>query len=152
MQTVAQLLSCRRNVSADMAHRLSRALNTAPGVWMRLQEVFDLWVTEKKNRQQYAKIAVLKSVKAGYDKQLASAGWRLGVHIGSVRKYFGPCCESGERLPCRQHDSMACGGFLTFHLFLFNALILADMLAGQYFDPNTSLCERYGHATPNCRS
>ena len=43
---------------------------------MRLQEVFDLWVTEKKNRQQYAKIAVLKSVKAGYDKQLAPAGWR----------------------------------------------------------------------------
>ena len=75
-QTVAQLLSCRRNVSADMAHRLSRALNAAPGVWMRLQEVFDLWVTEKKNRQQYAKIAVLKSVKAGYDKQLAPAGWR----------------------------------------------------------------------------
>ena len=32
---------------------------------MRLQEVFDLWVTEKKNRQQYAKIAVLKSVKDG---------------------------------------------------------------------------------------
>ena len=50
-QTVAQLLLCRRNVSADMAHRLSRALNATPGVWMRLQEAFDLWVTEKKNRQ-----------------------------------------------------------------------------------------------------
>ena len=62
-QTVAQLLLCRRNVSADMAHRLSRALNATPGVWMRLQEAFDLWVTEKKNRQQYAKIAALKSVK-----------------------------------------------------------------------------------------
>lgn len=63
-------------MSADMAHRLSRALNTAPGVWMRLQEVFDLWVTEKKNRQQYAKIAVLKSVKDGDGKQAAPAGWR----------------------------------------------------------------------------
>ena len=71
----------------------------------------------------------------------------LGVYIGSAREYFGPFCESGERLPCRQHDSLACGGFLTFHLLLFNAFVLAGMLAGQHFDPNTSLCERYGHAT-----
>ncbi len=73
-QTVAQLLSCRRNVSADMAHRLSRALNTAPEVWMRLQEAFDLWVTEKKNRRQYAKIAVLEAAKAEDGKQAAPAG------------------------------------------------------------------------------
>ena len=75
-QTVAQLLSCRRNVSADMAHRLSRALNTGPEVWMRLQEAFDLWVTEKKNRRQYAKIAVLEAAKAEDGKQAAPAGGR----------------------------------------------------------------------------
>ena len=72
-QTVAQLLRCRRNVSADMAHRLSRALNTGPGVWMRLQEAFDLWITEKKNRQQYAKIAVVKSVKVEGGKQAGTS-------------------------------------------------------------------------------
>ena len=35
---------------------------------MRRQEVFDLWVTEKKSRQQYAKIAVLKSTKVEASK------------------------------------------------------------------------------------
>ena len=60
-QTVAQLLACNRNISADMAHRLAKALGTSPGMWMRLQEAFDLWEAEKKNRHQYAKIAVLRS-------------------------------------------------------------------------------------------
>ncbi len=58
-QTVAQLLACNRNISADMAHRLARALGTGPGMWMRLQEAFDLWEAEKKNQHQYAKIPVL---------------------------------------------------------------------------------------------
>ncbi len=61
-QTVAQLLACDRNVSADMAHRLAKALGTSPGMWMRLQEALDLWEADKKNRRQYAKIALLAPV------------------------------------------------------------------------------------------
>ena len=43
---------------------------------MRVQEAFDLWVTEKKNRRQYAKIAVLEAAKAEDGKQAAPAGGR----------------------------------------------------------------------------
>ena len=55
-QTVARLLACDRKVSADMAHRLARALGTSPGMWMRLQEKYDLWEVEKKHKRQYSKI------------------------------------------------------------------------------------------------
>ena len=56
----------KRTCQSDLCN--NAALNTSLGVRMRLQEVFDLWVTEKKNRQQYAKIAVLKSTKVEASK------------------------------------------------------------------------------------
>ncbi len=55
-QTVAQLLGGRRNISADMAHRLSRALGTSAELWMNLQSEVDLWEAEKVHRRQYGKI------------------------------------------------------------------------------------------------
>ena len=66
-QTVAQLLARDRNISADMAHRLAKALGTSPRMWMRLQEAFDLWEAEKKHRRQYAKIAMLTAARIPSD-------------------------------------------------------------------------------------
>jgi len=36
-------------VSAEMAIRLSKALNTTPQLWMNMQQGYDLWVAEKKS-------------------------------------------------------------------------------------------------------
>lgn len=33
----------RAGISPDMALRLSRALGTTPGLWLNLQQAFDLW-------------------------------------------------------------------------------------------------------------
>jgi addiction module HigA family antidote len=55
-QTVAELLNGRRNMSADMAHRLALSVGGSPKLWMNLQATFDLWNTEKANRRKYAKI------------------------------------------------------------------------------------------------
>ena len=68
-QTIAELLACRRNMSADMAHRLARALGGSPSLWMNLQQKVDLWNSEKANRRKYAKIAVLTTADGGHFKQ-----------------------------------------------------------------------------------
>ena len=61
-QTVAQLLGRRRNISADMAHRLARALGTSAELWMNLQREVDLWEADKANRKEYSKIRTLEMV------------------------------------------------------------------------------------------
>lgn len=47
-KTLSQLVNGRMGVSAEMAIRLSKALNTTPQLWMNMQQGYDLWVAEKK--------------------------------------------------------------------------------------------------------
>lgn len=41
--TVSELLREKRALSAEMAVRLARLLNTSPESWLRMQEAVDLW-------------------------------------------------------------------------------------------------------------
>jgi addiction module HigA family antidote len=36
-------------ISAEMAIRLSKALNTTPQLWLNMQQGYDLWIAEKKS-------------------------------------------------------------------------------------------------------
>ena len=47
-KTLSQLVNGHMGVSAEMAIRLSKALNTTPQLWMNMQQGYDLWVAEKK--------------------------------------------------------------------------------------------------------
>jgi addiction module HigA family antidote len=47
-KTLSQLVNGRMGVSAEMAIRLSKALNTTPQLWLNMQQGYDLWVAEKK--------------------------------------------------------------------------------------------------------
>jgi antitoxin HigA-1 len=42
-RTVNEILQEKRPVTVDTAHRLARALNTSPDVWLGLQQDVDLW-------------------------------------------------------------------------------------------------------------
>jgi addiction module HigA family antidote len=48
-KTLSQLVNGHMGVSAEMAIRLSKALNTTPQLWMNMQQAYDLWVAEKKS-------------------------------------------------------------------------------------------------------
>jgi addiction module HigA family antidote len=48
-KTLSQLVNGHMGVSAEMAIRLSKALNTTPQLWMNMQQGYDLWVAEKKS-------------------------------------------------------------------------------------------------------
>jgi antitoxin HigA-1 len=47
-KTLSQLVNGHMGVSAEMAIRLSKALNTTPQLWMNMQQGYDLWMAEKK--------------------------------------------------------------------------------------------------------
>ncbi|MFI5139247.1 MAG: HigA family addiction module antitoxin [Sphingobacteriales bacterium] len=50
-KTLSQLVNGHMGISAEMAIRLSKALNTTPQLWMNMQQGYDLWVAEKKSAE-----------------------------------------------------------------------------------------------------
>ena len=59
-RTVNEICQERRGVSADMAHRLARMLNTTPDLWMNMQSAVDVWDALDANGKDYQKIKPLK--------------------------------------------------------------------------------------------
>jgi addiction module HigA family antidote len=47
-QTLHAILSGRSAVTAEMALRLGRFCGNGPGLWMRMQQAFDLWQAENR--------------------------------------------------------------------------------------------------------
>jgi len=56
---VRALLSERRSVNPDLAHRLARVFNTTPEFWLRLQEAVDIWDAWQANRREYDRLKPL---------------------------------------------------------------------------------------------
>lgn len=48
-KSLSQLVNGHMGISAEMAIRLSKALNTTPQLWMNMQQGYDLWLAEKKS-------------------------------------------------------------------------------------------------------
>jgi addiction module HigA family antidote len=59
-RTVNEICQERRGVTADMAHRLARVLNTTPDMWMNMQAAVDVWDALDANAKHYQKIKPLK--------------------------------------------------------------------------------------------
>jgi len=47
-RTISLIINGHSGVSAEMALRLSKALNTTPELWLNMQRDFDLWRAGKK--------------------------------------------------------------------------------------------------------
>jgi antitoxin HigA-1 len=60
-RTVNEILQEKRSVTVDTAHRLARALNTSPDVWLGLQQDVDLWDALQANKGEYERIKPLKA-------------------------------------------------------------------------------------------
>lgn len=48
-KTLSQLVNGHMGISAEMAIRLSKALNTTPQLWLNMQQGYDLWIAERKS-------------------------------------------------------------------------------------------------------
>jgi len=67
-KTLSLLINGHSGVSAEMAVRLSKALNTTPELWMNIQQIYDLWNAKKNMR----KIKVQHIRKSDYSYKHAS--------------------------------------------------------------------------------
>jgi addiction module HigA family antidote len=55
-QTLHRVLSGRSGVSAEMAVRLGKFCGNGPGLWLRMQQAYDLWYAEQRLREEVGKI------------------------------------------------------------------------------------------------
>jgi addiction module HigA family antidote len=59
-RTVNEICQERRGVSADIAHRLARVLNTTPELWINMQSAVDVWDALDANGGDYRRIKPLQ--------------------------------------------------------------------------------------------
>src|SRR5574341_2220533 len=59
-RTVNEVVTEKRSLSADMAHRMARLFNTTPDFWLGLQRDVDLWRAERRGQTAYRKIKPLR--------------------------------------------------------------------------------------------
>jgi antitoxin HigA-1 len=50
-KTLSKIINERGAITPDMALRLGRAFDTSPGLWMNLQNNYDLWLAENESKE-----------------------------------------------------------------------------------------------------
>jgi addiction module HigA family antidote len=60
-QTLHRILAETQGVTAEMALRLGRFCGNGPGLWLRMQQAYDLWHAERRLQDQLEKIPVHRS-------------------------------------------------------------------------------------------
>lgn len=58
--TLSKILNKKSGISAEMAIRLSLALNTSSEMWINMQSMYDLWQAEKKRKNLRISIKKIK--------------------------------------------------------------------------------------------
>ncbi len=59
-QTLHRVLAGKSGVSPEMAVRLGKFCGNGPGIWLRMQQTFDLWHAERRLRDDLEKIPAHK--------------------------------------------------------------------------------------------
>lgn len=60
--TLSEIVNGSRNISSEMALRLSIAFDTSPDVWMGMQSQYDLWTAFLKTKKRKLKVQQLRVI------------------------------------------------------------------------------------------
>jgi antitoxin HigA-1 len=63
-QTLHRIMAEKVSITPEMAARLGRFCGNGPGLWLRLQQAYDLWHAERELRTQLAQIPVHRAPSA----------------------------------------------------------------------------------------
>jgi len=55
-QQLHRILACTHAITTEMALRLGRLAGNGPGLWLRMQQNYDLWHAEQKLKDELEKI------------------------------------------------------------------------------------------------
>jgi addiction module HigA family antidote len=59
-QTLHRVLSERTSVTPEMALRLGKFCGNGPGLWLRMQQAYDLWHASEKLRDEVERIPTVR--------------------------------------------------------------------------------------------
>jgi len=58
-QTLHRILACKRGITPEMALRIGRLTGNGPGLWLRMQQNYDIWQIEQAKADELAHIRPL---------------------------------------------------------------------------------------------
>ena len=56
-QQLHRILACTHPITTEMALGLGRLAGNGPGLWLRIQQAYDLWYAEQRLHEELARIA-----------------------------------------------------------------------------------------------
>ena len=59
-QQLHRILACKHAISIEMALRIGKFAGNGPGVWLRMQQAYDLWHAENKMADKLSKIQTIE--------------------------------------------------------------------------------------------
>jgi addiction module HigA family antidote len=64
-QQLRRILACTHPVTTDMALRIGKFAGNGPGLWLRMQQAYDLWHAERSMKEELARIEPAEQGAAG---------------------------------------------------------------------------------------
>lgn len=60
-QQLHRVLACTHPITTEMALRIGKFAGNGPGLWLRMQQAYDLWYTEQNMTEELSKIETVVS-------------------------------------------------------------------------------------------
>ena len=60
-QQLHRVLACTNPITTDMALRIGKFAGNGPGLWLRMQQAYDLWHAEHRMKDEISKIKTVAS-------------------------------------------------------------------------------------------
>lgn len=61
-QQLHRVLACTHPITTEMALRIGKLAGNGPGLWLRMQQAYDLWHTEQRLQDELAQIETAASM------------------------------------------------------------------------------------------
>ena len=63
-QQLHRVLACTHPITTEMALRIGKLAGNGPGLWLRMQQAYDLWHIEQRLKDELARIEPAESVNS----------------------------------------------------------------------------------------
>jgi addiction module HigA family antidote len=63
-QQLHRVLACTHPITTEMALRIGKLAGNGPGLWLRMQQAYDLWHVEQRLKDELARIEPAESVNS----------------------------------------------------------------------------------------
>jgi len=63
-QQLHRVLACTHPITTDMALRIGKFAGNGPGLWLRMQQAYDLWYAEHRMKDELSKIKTVVSIES----------------------------------------------------------------------------------------